>query len=131
MVKATSLLVTLALVAALPGIALAQDAKAGAQVFAKCGICHEVGETAKSGVGPVLNGVLGRKAGSYPGFNYSEANKGSGITWNAAQFKEYITNPQAKVPGTRMAFAGIKDETEIANLWAYINQFGPDGNKKK
>src|SRR5215469_17044378 len=107
MVKAASLLVTLALVAALPGIALAQDAKAGAQVFAKCGICHEVGETAKSGVGPVLNGVLGRTAGSYPGYVYSAANKDSDITWDEATLKDYLKNPRAKMPGTKMLFPGL------------------------
>jgi cytochrome c len=109
---------------------LAQDLAAGETSFKKCLPCHAIGEGATTKVGPVLNGLDGRKAGSVPDYSYSDANKNSGITWNEASFKEYIQNPMAKVPGTKMAFAGIKSENEIANLWAYLKQFGPDGKIK-
>jgi cytochrome c len=128
---AAALLVFLA--AALPQAsfrALAQDAAAGANAFKKCLPCHAVGEGAKNKVGPELNGLDGRTAGTVAGYSYSAANKGSGIVWNEATFKEYIRNPRAKIPGTKMIFPGIKNETEIANLWAYLKQFGPDGKIK-
>jgi cytochrome c len=129
MVKANSLGIMLAAFLAAPGVALAQDADAGAQVFAKCRVCHQVGETAKIGVGPVLNGVVGRKAGSYPGYTYSAANKESGITWDEPTLKEYLKNPRAKVPGTKMIFPGLKDDQDISNVIAYLKQFAPDGKK--
>ena len=82
---------------------------------------------AKSGVGPVLNGIVGRKAGEYPGYNYSDANKGSGITWDEATLKEYLTDPKAKVPGTKMIFPGIKRENQLDNLIAYLKLIKADG----
>jgi len=112
------------------GAALAQDVAAGETSFRKCAPCHSIGPDAANKVGPVLNGLDGRPAGSVAGFNYSDANKGSGITWSAAVFKEYVENPRGKVPGTKMVFAGIKSETERDNLWAYVSQFDKDGNKK-
>ncbi|MBX6425750.1 MAG: cytochrome c family protein [Variibacter sp.] len=108
----------------------AQDLSAGANAFKKCQPCHAVGEGAANKVGPTLNGLEGRRAGSVEGYSYSEANKRSGIVWNEQTFKEYIQNPRAVIPGTKMIFAGIKNETEIANLWAYLKQFGPDGKTK-
>ena len=119
-----------AMVVASAGAALAQDVAAGEQSFNKCRPCHDVGEDAKIKLGPPLNGLDNRPAGSVAGFNYSDANKGSGIVWNHDKFITYITNPQAMVPGTRMAFSGIKDPAEIENLWAYVNQFKADGSKK-
>jgi cytochrome c len=110
--------------------ALAQDAAAGKTVFNKCLACHAIGEDAKNKVGPELNGLDGRKSGTVPDYNYSDANKNSGITWNEAQFKEYIKDPRAKVPGTKMAFAGIKNEKEVNDLWAYVSQFDKDGKTK-
>src|ERR1700693_5011602 len=118
-----------ALVAALPELALAQDVAAGAMTFKKCAICHDIGEAAKNKVGPELNGIDGRASGSAPGYNYSDANKKSGITWNEATFMEYIKDPRAKIPGTKMIFPGIKNEPEAKALWAYLKQFGPDGKK--
>jgi cytochrome c len=112
------------------GMARAQDLAAGEQSFRKCSPCHAVGEDARNKVGPELNGLDGRKSGTAPEYSYSDANKNSGITWDVATFKDYIKNPMAKVPGTKMAFAGIKNETEIANLWAYLAQFKADGSKK-
>ena len=110
--------------------ALAQDAAAGKTSFGKCLACHAIGEGAKNKVGPELNGLDGRKSGTAADYNYSDANKNSGITWNEAQFKDYIKDPRAKIPGTKMAFAGIKNENEANNLWAYISQFGKDGKQK-
>jgi cytochrome c len=110
--------------------ALAQDAAAGETSFKKCLTCHSIGEGAKNKVGPVLNGLDGRKSGSVEGFSYSDANKNSGITWSKEQFLDYIKDPKAKIPGTKMAFAGIKNETEANDLWAYISQFDKDGKKK-
>jgi cytochrome c len=117
-------------VAASAAAASAQDVAAGEQSFKKCLPCHSVGEGAKNKVGPELNGLNGRKAGTTEGFNYTEANKNSGITWNEAVFKEYIKDPRAKIPGTKMVFAGIKNDEEVNNLWAYLAQFGPNGQKK-
>jgi cytochrome c len=111
------------------GAAAAQDAAAGEKVFAKCKICHQVGENAKNAVGPVLNGVVGRRAGTYEGYHYSDANKNSGITWDEATLKEYLRDPKAKVPGTKMVFPGLKSDDDIANVIAYLKQFGPDGKK--
>jgi cytochrome c len=110
--------------------ALAQDAAAGKTSFNKCLACHAIGEGAKNKVGPELNGLDGRKSGTAEGYNYSDANKNSGITWNEAQFKEYIKDPKAKVPGTKMVFAGIKNEKEINDLWAYVSQYDKDGKTK-
>jgi cytochrome c len=113
------------------GAALAQDVAAGETSFRKCAPCHSIGPDATNKVGPVLNGLNGRPAGSVDGFNYSDANKGSGITWGEAVFKEYIKDPRAKVPGTKMVFAGIKSEKELGDLWSYVSQFDKDGNVKK
>jgi len=115
-------IVALFLVAGL-GQARAQDAAAGEKVFAVCKACHQVGDNAKNAVGPVLNGLFGRKSGSVEGYNYSDANKKSGITWDEATFSEYIKDPKAKIPGTKMAFAGIKDEQKIKDLIAYLHTF--------
>jgi cytochrome c len=110
--------------------ALAQDVAAGEQSFKKCLPCHAVGEDAKNKVGPVLNGLDGRKSGTIEGYTYSEANKNSGITWSDEAFKEYIKDPRAKIPGTKMVFAGIKNEKEIGDLWTYLKQFDAGGHKK-
>ena len=106
------------------------DAEAGKQVFKKCHACHNVGEGAKNAVGPVLNGVVGRKAGTVEGYTYSDANKNSGLTWDAATLKEYLKNPQAKVPGTKMSFPGLPKESDEDNVIAYLATFGPDGKTK-
>jgi len=108
----------------------AQDAAAGKTSFNKCLPCHSIGEGAKNKVGPELNGLNGRKAGAAPDYSYSEANKGSGITWDEATFKEYIRDPKAKIPGTKMVFAGIKNEKEVNDLWAFLAQYDKDGKVK-
>jgi cytochrome c len=113
------------------GAALAQDVAAGETSFRKCAPCHSIGPDAANKVGPELNGLNGRKSGTVDGFSYSDANKASGITWSEAVFKEYIKDPRAKVPGTKMVFAGIKSEKEVGDLWSYVSQFDKDGNVKK
>lgn len=107
----------------------AQDLEAGATSFKKCAVCHDVGETAKNKVGPLLNGLDNRKTGSIEGYKYSDANKNSGIVWSEASFLDYIKDPKAKIPGTKMIFPGIKNESEARNLWAYLKQFKSDGKK--
>ncbi|HEX2135680.1 MAG TPA: cytochrome c family protein [Microvirga sp.] len=122
-------ILSLALCLAGMGTARAQDAAAGERVFGQCRACHQVGENAKNAVGPVLNGLFGRKAGTVEGYNYSPANKNSGLTWDEATFREYIKDPKAKVPGTKMVYAGLKDEQRITDLIAYLKQFDPAGKK--
>ncbi len=124
------LLIATAMLAVSTSLTLAQDLAAGANSFKKCAPCHDVGPTAKNKVGPVLNGLDGRKTGTIANFSYSDANKNSGIVWDEAQFLDYIKDPKAKIPNTKMVFPGIKNETEAKNLWAYLKQFGPDGQKK-
>ena len=111
------------------GVAKAQDAAAGEGVFRQCRACHAVGPEARNLVGPVLNGLEGRKSGTIEGYVYSPANKNSGIVWNEATFKEYIANPLVKIPGTKMQFIGIKNEKDAGDLWAYLKQFKADGSK--
>ena len=111
------------------GVAHAQDAALGEKVFFKCKVCHQIGEGAKTIVGPELNGLNGRKTGSVEGYSYSEANKGSGIVWSEEEFKKYITNPQAVIPHTKMIFSGLPKETDRDNLWAFLSQFKADGTK--
>lgn len=132
MSRSTTAGITLAVLAlALPsGATWAQDVAAGETSFKKCMPCHDIGADAKNKVGPELNGLDGRKSGSAPDYNYSEANKNSGIMWNETTFKEYIKDPRAKIPGTKMIFPGIKNEQEADSLWAYLKQFGPDGKPK-
>jgi len=113
------------------GTAFAQDVAAGETSFRKCAPCHSIGPDAANKVGPELNGINGRQSGTVDGFNYSDANKASGIVWSEAVFKEYVKDPRAKVPGTKMIFAGIKSEREVNDLWAYVSQFDKDGNIKK
>ena len=107
----------------------AQDVAAGERSWNKCRACHQVGESAKNLVGPQLNGLFGRHTGSVEGYSYSTANKNANITWDEAVFADYIKDPRAKIPGTKMVFAGIKNEKEIADLTAFLKQFGKDGKK--
>ena len=111
-----------ALAAALATTALAQDVTAGEKIFNLCRACHEIGDGAKNEVGPVLNGVVGRESGSYPGYNYSDANKNSGIIWDEATLQEYLKNPRTKVPGTKMLFPGLKKDDDIVNVIAFLKQ---------
>ncbi|MFA5122432.1 cytochrome c family protein [Zavarzinia sp.] len=124
LVLATTLLSIL-----LPAAASAEDAAAGEKVFMKCKICHQIGEGAKTLVGPELNGIVGRKSGSIEGFAYSPAMKDSGITWTEDQLSEYLKNPKLKVPNNKMAFVGLTKPEDIANVIAYLKQFDATGKK--
>ena len=121
------LMIGAAVLVASAGSALAQDLTAGEASFRKCQPCH--GEAAKNKLGPELNGLDGRKAGTAEGYDYSDGNRNSGIVWSEASFKEYLENPQDKIPGTKMILS-VKNGKELGDLWAYLKQFGPDGKKK-
>lgn len=103
------------------------DAAAGAATFKVCRVCHQIGPNAKNFVGPELNGVVGRRAGSVPGYNYSDANKNSDITWDEATLTKFLKSPREVVPGTKMAFPGFDSASDIADVIAYLKQFSPDG----
>jgi len=120
-----------ACLAASIGAAQAQDVASGKALFKKCAFCHGIGEGAQNKVGPQLNGLNGRKAGAVPDFDYSDALKNSGIVWNETTFKQYISDPQAMIPRSKKVFAGIKDERERNDLWAYLSQFAAAGGIKK
>ena len=111
------------------GQTLAQDLTAGEASFRKCQPCHDVGEAAKNKLGPELNGLDGRKAGTVENGTYSQGMKDFGITWNEPAFREFVSNPAAKVPGTTMLLS-VRDEKEIGDLWAYLKQFGADGKTR-
>lgn len=102
------------------------DPAAGEDVFRKCRSCHEVGDGAKNKIGPVLNGLIGRKAGTVEGFKYSEANKKSGesgTVWDEKTLLKYLEDPRGMIPGTTMAFAGLGDEQDRLDVIAYLKQF--------
>jgi cytochrome c len=126
-----TLIVAAALVAASASAALAQDADKGKQVFNMCLPCHSIGPDAENKIGPILNGIDGRHSGTEAGYTYSDANKNSGIVWSEQTFGDYIKDPKAKIPGTKLVFAGIKNEQEAKDLWAYLKQFDAQGNIKK
>jgi cytochrome c len=107
-------------------VVMAQDAENGAEVFKRCRACHDVGPAAKNKVGPLLNGIIGRKAGTIEGFNYSDANKKAGAegwVWTEEKMMEYLLNPRAAMPGNKMAYAGLKDEQDRKDLIAYLKKF--------
>jgi cytochrome c len=138
-----TLLIAAVAIAASTGTAAAQDAAKGKQVFVVCSICHQVGPDAAAMVGPPLNGLDGRRAGSVAGYAYSAAMVAAGktgtpaskgpVVWNEATFTQYIANPQAMIPNIKMIFPGIsgpdKDQ-KIKDLWAYLSQFNADGTIK-
>jgi cytochrome c len=100
--------------------ALAQgDAEQGAKVFNKCKACHVVDEE-KNRIGPHLVGIAGRPAASVEGYNYSSAMKESGIVWDDASLDQYLASPKDLVPGTKMAFAGLRKEEEREDIIAYL-----------
>ncbi|MDI2143241.1 MULTISPECIES: cytochrome c family protein [unclassified Pseudomonas] len=102
----------------------AGDAEAGGKIFPRlCGGCHQVGESARPGFGPQLNGIIGRPAGTSANYVYSDAMKNSGITWNRETVTAYLKDPKGVVPGTRMIFWGLSDEEKIDNLLAYLQSF--------
>jgi cytochrome c len=101
----------------------------GATVFKQCMACHQVGISARNGIGPVLNGVIGRRAGSYPGYGYSSANKNSVLVWDYQTLASYLRAPAEVVPGTKMIFFGLRKSQDVADVIAYLQQF--DGNGKQ
>lgn len=125
-----TLVFTFAALLIAPAAAVAQDAEAGGRIFAQCRTCHQIGEGAKNGVGPQLNGLFGRKAGTVEGYSYSAAYKALDKVWSPENFTVYIKDPRGVTPGTKMVFPGVKDETQIKNLIAFLNQYAPDGKKK-
>jgi cytochrome c len=112
------------------GAAQAQDVTAGQRVFNQCRACHQVGETARNLVGPQLNGLFGREAGSIENYNYSQAFQNLDKVWDHENFTVYIQDPRGVTPGTKMVYAGLKNEQQIADLIAYLDQFNPDGTTK-
>ena len=132
------------LLVATSGLALAQseppkeaapaaDIAKGETTFKKCMACHAIGPGAKTKVGPPLNGVVGAKWAHVEGYAYSQDLKvgaAAGKVWDVATLDNYLTNPKVLAPKGKMAFAGIKDATERANLIAFLAQFDGDGNKK-
>lgn len=119
MSKSFRLALTIASIALFAGPAAAQDAAAGMKVFARCAVCHTT-VPGKNGLGPSLAGVVGRKAGSVPGFSYSPAMKASGIVWTKEKIQTFITNPQAFVKGTRMMAPPVTNPKDRANVAAYL-----------
>ena len=122
--RAITILTALSVIGLMASQAQAQDAAAGEKVFAKCKACHVANED-KNKIGPSLHGVIGRTAGTHPDFKYSpamtEAGK-SGLVWNEEELTKYLHDPRGMVKGTKMAFAGLKDDTDIANVIAYLEQ---------
>ena len=127
---AMTALALLATAATTQGARADGDPAKGAQVFKICMACHRIGPGATNLVGPELNGLDGRHSGSAPGYNYSAANKKSGIVWTKEEFEKYIQDPRKVIPGTKMFFAGIKKPADVENLWAFLKQFKADGSKK-
>ena len=128
LLKVAALAASVAFVGAVPALAADGDAVAGKAVFNQCKACHQVGPEAKNGVGPILNGIYGRKAGEGAAYNYSDANKNSGLTWDEETLRAYLTDPKAKVPGTKMIFPGIKREKQLDDLMAYLKGIKADGS---
>jgi cytochrome c len=102
------------------------DPKLGAVVFKKCGVCHTATEPANK-VGPSLMGVVGRPVATMPGYSYSSAMKAFGAdgkVWDEALLRKFLPSPQFLVKGTRMSFAGLKNDSDLDNLLAYLNNPG-------
>ncbi|WP_349367482.1 cytochrome c family protein [Salinarimonas sp.] len=123
---------TAAALFAAPHVALAQDAagdpEAGQRTFNQCRACHQVGENARNLVGPVLNDLFGREAASVESYNYSQAMQNYDVTWTHDTFRTYIKDPRGEVPGTKMVYAGLKDDEKITDLIAYLEQFDDDSD---
>ncbi len=111
------------------GAARAQDVAKGEKVFSKCMQCHRIGIGATNFYGPVLNGLIGRKAGTVPGYKYSAATENSGIVWTEVTLSSYLKQPKHDVPGTNMTFPGLQNQADIDNVIAYIKQYRRDGGK--
>ena len=110
----------LALSLAAPALQAADPLAAGKAAFQRCANCHQVGPGARSNFGPQLNGILGRRAGSAPDFDYSPAFKKAGFTWNEKNLAAFLRDPDEVVPGNKMRFWGLRNERQIAELLAYL-----------
>jgi cytochrome c len=122
-IATVSACLTLAAASLGAGSAWAQDADAGKKIFNRCAACHDLGE--KNKIGPHLEGLFGRTAGSLPDFNYSPAMKEAGekgLVWNEETLDQYLTDPKGFIPKNRMAFAGLKKEDDRANVIAYLKE---------
>lgn len=120
-------LAALVLVAAAGPSLAAGDAAAGKTVFTKCAVCHNVGPDAKNKIGPALTGVVGRQPGTFAGFTYSAAMKDFGTknpAWTPDLLAKFLQSPKTEVPGTKMTFAGLTDQTDIDNVIAYLQSGG-------
>ena len=117
----TTTMTAAVLLGLIAGSALSADVKKGKKVFNKCKACH-VADKEKNKVGPHLVGMFGRKAGTVEGFKYSKAMKDSGIEWSAETLTQYLKKPKDYVPGTKMVFAGLKKDSQIENLIAYLEE---------
>jgi cytochrome c len=108
--------------------AITGDPVAGKTVFNKCSQCHQVGPSAQNATGPVLNGIIGQKAGVVPNYNFSEPMKNSGIVWDQSTLHPFLKSPRKAVPGTKMAFPGLPKDVDIDNVIAYLATFDISGN---
>jgi cytochrome c len=121
MLRSAMILTLAILLFLMPRAGQAADATAGQAQFNKCKICHSL-EAGKNTVGPSLHGIFGRKAGTSDNFSYSETMKNSGIVWDDGTLTKYLRDPKEVVPGGKMAFPGIKDDQQIADLLVYLHQ---------
>ena len=117
---ALALLAGSTIAASTTGAYAAGDAKAGADVFKRCAVCHTSEKGGGDGLGPNLSGVFGRKAAARPGYSYSAALKKTGMVWNEANLTKWVAGPQRVVPGTKMTFAGLSSKKQQADVVAYL-----------
>ena len=121
-IKGTAGIFALAIMALASQGAMAEgDPAKGEKVFKKCKACHSL-EAGKKKIGPSLNGIFGKAAGTTEGFKFSKAMKESGITWDEETIAAYLENPKKYIKGNRMAFPGLKKEADRANIIAYLKE---------
>lgn len=113
------------------GAPAAGNAAAGEAVFKRCAACHRVGPGAANGLGPALNGVVGRRAGAAPNFRYSPAMASAKTVWTHDALSRFLAAPRTAIPGTRMAYAGLANARDRDDVIAYLALYGPNGVKKK
>jgi cytochrome c len=122
LVSIFGLTILLAMADVQPALAAGDPAK-GKQIFVKCQACHSI-EKGVNKVGPSLHAIVGTKAGDVPGYNFTDAMKNSGLTWDEATLDKYLTSPRKMVPGTRMVFPGLPKEQDRQDVIAYLKQAG-------